>query len=117
MRPIIVRHYWQDYNDEDICDGDIDAPTHVDVATFTDARDLVKELNEEVFWIGDRSSPPETSDGGETIYYHCEWPRGFKTGDPRWRSGSVCFDRDRPISPHLLRAVIAHCNIYDANRR
>ena len=118
MEQSTVRHFWQDHNPEDCIDGDIDAPVNSASHDFDDVRDLIEYLmgdfgHDGVFTVGEGIGPVETCDL-QAFYYHRRWPVGFGRGDKQYRSGSIHLPED--VSPHVLRAVMARCDVYDANR-
>lgn len=111
MRPITLTHYFQDYNDDDVADGDIGVETITETYTCTTVRDLIETMID-VVTTGDSEHFPESSDGGNTLYYHTRWPDGFRTGDPQYRSGSLHL----PATTHPLvrAAVIKSLHVYVA---
>lgn len=106
---IIVKHYWQDFRDEDIYEGEIGVETQTETYEFTHLHDCADTIERDVWWVGDWAGPPETSDGGETIYYSCQWPVGFKVGDPQYRSGSLCI---AGASSRVLSALVDRWGVY-----
>lgn len=127
MRDVRVRHFWQDYDQDDVSDGDIDVAVNSEERTFSGPRGfrdcceyLIGDfLHDGVFTDGyERPGWPETSDGGEAIYYHLKWPKcvtGRPTEDDNeFRSGSVHFDGPG-VTPLFLSQIIRVCNVYDAN--
>ncbi len=127
MRTVTVRHYWQDYNDDQVCDGDIDAAVQSETKVLQGPegfRDLIYFLVGDYLSQGvlndayERPDRPETSDGGETIYYNLKWPEAGRMEDAEfeYRTGSVHIDGDG-ATPLLYSQVIRICDIYDANAR
>lgn len=128
MRTVTVRHYWQDYNDDQVCDGDIDAAVQSAEHVFSGPhgfRDLVHHLvgsyplNDGVLNDGyEVPERPETCDGGETLCYHLRWPGCYLPGvdDVEHRTGSVHIDGPG-ATPLLYSQIIRICNVYDANGR
>ena len=106
---ITITHYWQDYNAEDIWEGEFDVEVESETYEFLHLTDCADAIERDVFWVGDWSGPPESSGDHKIIYYHCQWPEGFRVGDPRYRSGSLCIEG---ASPRVLNALIERWGVY-----
>lgn len=101
---VTIQHYWQDFDADQIEDGEINAPTQHDThQAHGFLKDLADEINHFIWWVGEWQGPAECTDDAETIYYNCQWPEGCGVGDPQYRSGSVHIDAAPKVRHALLK--------------